>query len=103
MKHTVSHDLGEEKARQVADAAFAAYSARFAEYKPQAVWVRPNKAEISFTVKGLSLKGVMEVSATAIDMDLDVPFLLRPFKGTALGVIEKEIQTWVAKAKSGQL
>jgi hypothetical protein len=36
-------------------------------------------------------------------MDLDVPLLLRPFKSTALGVIEEEIRKWIDKAKNGQI
>jgi len=33
-------------------------------------------------------------------LDIDVPFLLRPFKSQALGVIEGEINEWIKKAKS---
>ena len=51
----------------------------------------------------MSLKGVLEVGPSSIDMDLDVPFLLRPFKSTALGVIEEEIRKWIDKAKAGQI
>jgi hypothetical protein len=36
-------------------------------------------------------------------MSLDVPFLLRPFKGKALGVIEEEIRRWVAKGEAGDI
>ena len=36
-------------------------------------------------------------------MELDVPFLLKPFKGKALGVIEEEIKKWMAKAEAGEL
>ena len=32
--------------------------------------------------------------------DIDVPFLLRPFKSQALGVIEGEINEWIKKAKA---
>ena len=39
----------------------------------------------------------------AIELDLDVPFLLRPFKSQALGVIETEIKAWIAKAKKGEV
>jgi hypothetical protein len=33
-------------------------------------------------------------------MDLDVPFLLRPFQGKAISVIEGEIKEWLAKEKA---
>jgi len=103
MKHSVPHDLGQARAREVAEAAFASYKERFSKYSPAARWLNDKRAEISFNVKGMSLKGVLEVGPSSIDMDLDVPFLLRPFKSTALGVIEEEIRKWIDKAKAGQI
>lgn len=103
MKHSVAHELGMEKAKQAAEAAIESYKKRFAEYKPQAHWSNDRRAEISFSVKGLTLRGALEVQPSSIDMDLDVPFMLRPFKGKALSVIESEIKAWVKKAEAGEL
>src|SRR5262245_23380375 len=103
MKHSVPHDLGKEAAKKAADAAFKAYSARFAKYHPTANWSTPDRADISFTAKGMTLKGVLEVKDKSIDMDLDVPFLLRPFKDVALGAVDKEITKWVDLAKRGEV
>jgi hypothetical protein len=103
MKHGVPHDLGLERAKQVAKAAFASYQEKFAKYNPKANWVDERRCKISFSVKGVTLDGTMEVFADKIEMDLDVPFLLRPFKGKALGVIEEEITKWVQKAKAGEI
>ena len=103
MKHSVPHDLGQEGAKKAAESALATYSQKFAKYDPKTQWVTPNKANISFSVKGMTLSGSMEVLPNAIEMDLDVPFLLRPFKGQAIGIIEGEIKEWVAKAKQGKV
>src|SRR5688572_10324121 len=103
MKHSVPHDLGQEKAKKAAEAALAQYSQKFAKYNPKTQWVGDNKANISFNIKGMTLSGTMEVLANAIEMDLDVPFLFRPFKGQALGIIEGEIKAWIAKAKKGEI
>lgn len=103
MKHFVSHDLGQERAKKVADEALRSYSQKFPNYSPKTTWVTPNRADISFRVKGMTLGGSLEVLEESIAMDLDVPFLLRPFKGQALGVIEGEIKEWIAKAKAGQI
>lgn len=103
MKHVVHHGLGLAMARKVADAAFASYKQRFAEYHPEARWVDERRAEITFRVKGMTLEGAIDVSERDIEMELEVPFLLRPFKGKAIGIIEDEIQTWVARAKQGEL
>lgn len=103
MKHSVPHDLGAEKARQVAEAAFASYKAKFESYRPEATWVSGRRAEIRFTIKGMTLTGAMEVTPATIDMELDVPFLFRPFRGTAMAMIEKEINAWIAKARAGEI
>lgn len=101
MKHSVPHDLGKEKAKKAAEAALAQYSEKFAKYSPKTSWVSDTKASISFNIKGMTLSGTMEVLERAIEMDLDVPFLFRPFKGQAISIIEGEIKEWIAKAKQG--
>lgn len=103
MKHSVSHGLGKAKAIEVCKKAFDSYKERFAQYNPTANWVSEDRADIGFTAKGINLKGGLEVFDNKIEMDLEVPFLLRPFKGKALGVIEEEIQKWIGKAQKGEL
>ncbi|HWO10697.1 MAG TPA: polyhydroxyalkanoic acid system family protein [Polyangiaceae bacterium] len=103
MKHTVAHDLGREQAKRVAEAAWNSYSGRFSKYSPTCKWENESKANIGFNVKGVSLKGSLEVGDRDIALDLDVPFLLRPFKGQALAVIEEEIRAWITKSKAGQI
>ena len=52
MKHAVLHDLGIEKARTVADAAFDSYKKKLSQYNPSSNWVTDRRAETSFSVKG---------------------------------------------------
>jgi hypothetical protein len=103
MKHAVHHDLGQDLAKKVAESALASYAQKFAKYEPKSNWVSPTRANISFSVKGMTLTGALLVSATTIEMDLDVPFLLRPFKGKAISVIEGEIKEWIQKARAGEI
>lgn len=103
MKHVVPHDLGQEGAKKAAEAALGTYAQKFSKYSPKINWATPSKANISFQVKGFTLSGAVEVLDRSIEMDLDVPFVLRPFKGQALGVIEGEIKEWIQKAKTGAL
>ncbi len=103
MKHSVPHDLGAEKARKVAEAAITSYQAKFESYHPEATWVSERRAEIRFAVKGMTLTGTLEVTDRTIDMELEVPFFLRPFRGTAMAVIEKEINAWIGRARAGEL
>ena len=103
MKHSVKHTLGREMARKVAHAAFESYKARFADYNPTTVWSSEDAAQIGFSVKGMSLKGEVAVNDNSIDMDLSVPFLLKPFQGTAVKVIDDEIKGWIQKAERGEI
>jgi len=103
MKHLVHHGLGQDRAKQVAESAIKSYEARFSEYSPRSTWSSPTRADISFKVKGMTLNGALEIREKDYELDLDVPFLLKPFKGKALSVIEEEIKTWVDKAKTGQV
>ena len=100
MKHSVSHDLGQERAKKVTESALSTYAEKFAKYNPKTTWTSPNRATISFNVKGMNLSGAVEVKDKTIDLELDVPFLLRPFQGQAVSVIEGEIKAWLAKEKA---
>ena len=102
MEHRVKHDLGKDLAKKATVAALAAYSQRFSEYQPKSTWTGEYTAKVNFNVKGMSLDGKFEVADREITMDLDVPFLLRPFKAKALDVIEREITEWCARAKAGE-
>ncbi len=100
MKHSVPHDLGQERAKKVAESALGSYVEKFSKYSPKTSWTSPTRAQISFSVKGISLSGSVDVKERSIDLDLDVPFLLRPFQGQAISVIEGEIKEWLVKEKA---
>jgi hypothetical protein len=103
MKHQIAHDLDESTAKQVADRAFESYQKRFSDYQPRMKWVGDKDATIEFSVKGLKLTGTIGIRPRAIELDLDVPFVFRLFKSKAIGVIEREVQNWIGKAKRGEL
>jgi hypothetical protein len=103
MKHVIPHDLDLELSKKAAERAFASYAAKLAEYDPKVTWTDSSHATISFKVKGISLTGSFTIRQGAIDMDLDVPFLLRPFQGRAVDVIDREVKEWIEKARAGQL
>jgi hypothetical protein len=103
MKHAIEHDLDTPMAKKVADKAFESYKQRFADYHPTMRWVSERRAEIGFNAKGVKLAGTMDIEERRIDVDLDVPFLLRPFKNLALEAIDREVRLWVGKAHAGEL
>lgn len=103
MKHEIAHSLDLATAKKVTDRAFAEYKARFSDYDPTLRWVNDQRAEITFNAKGIRLNGAMELAPKAIVLELDVPFLFRPFQKTAIGIIEKEVKAWIEKANQGQI
>ncbi len=103
MKHEIHHGLPPEQARRVVDKAMEAYAARFSEYNPQFEWKSENVGRLGFKAKGVSVNGDIEIAGSKILVDLEVPFLLRVFKGKAIEVIDREVNTWVQKARAGEI
>ncbi len=103
MEHKVHHGLEKGLAKKAMDKAIEAYTQRFEKYNPEANWVEDDKVEVGFSAKGVSVDGTIELNDEDMVIDLDVPFLLKPFKSKAVGVIEEEINKWVGKAKEGEL
>jgi hypothetical protein len=103
MKHIIAHDLDQALAKEVAVKAFESYQKRFADYHPKMSWIGERDAKIEFTVKGLKLQGSIGITPRAIELDLDVPFVFRLFKNKAVDVIEREVRSWLDKAKRGEL
>ena len=103
MKHSIAHSLDTAKAKVVLDKAFASYAERFAKYNPKLTWTSDNEAEISFSAKGIHIKGSAEIGAKTIDLDLEVPFVLSMFKKVAVEKLEEEAKKWIEKAKAGEV
>ena len=103
MTHDIPHDLDFDLAKLAAEKAAEAYKQRFAEYDYRAKWVSKDRVELSFRVGGKALSGAMTVKTSKVELELDVPFLFRPFRGKAIAIIEKEVVAWIAKAKAGEL
>lgn len=103
MKHRIPHDLDHELARAATRRALEAYKQDLAAYRPEREWLSPDAASVRFTVLGKTLAGRVDVLSDAIQLDLDVPFLWRAFQSTAVQIIDREIRTWIQRAKDGTL
>jgi hypothetical protein len=103
MKHTIEHDLDMATAKKVTDRAFAEYGSRYPGYEPTLRWTNDRHADISMSAKGVKLGGEMVIAEKSISVELDVPFLLRPFQKKAIEVIEREVKVWIEKARNGQI
>lgn len=103
MKHTIEHDLNMTTAKKVTDRAFAEYGSRYPDYQPTLSWIDDRRADVSFSAKGIHLGGKMAIDEKSISLDLDVPFLFRPFQKKAIEVIDREVKVWIEKARAGQI
>jgi hypothetical protein len=103
MKHTIHHGLDHGLARKVIKRAFESYEKRFSQYDPNAQWLNEDEANVSFSAKGITLTGAVEITDEDVLIDMDVPFILKPFKKKAVGAIDEEILAWIQKAKRGEL
>lgn len=103
MKHKIHHGLELGLAKKAIDKAMEAYSARFSDFHPSYDWVTENKGRLAFKAKGVKVEGEIEIVGPEIYVDLEVPFILRIFKGKALEVIDEQVKMWVEKARAGEL
>lgn len=103
LKHEIHHGLSLDLAKKAIDKAMEAYSERFHDYNPTFAWTSETKARLGFRAKGVGVDGEIEIAGPKIFVDLDVPFLLRIFKGKAIEVIDREVKKWVEKARNGEL
>ena len=98
MKQSVTHHLSRDGALSIAIDALKSYEKKYVEYQPRIRWLTLYEAEISFHVKGMKLKGSIEIDVQKIWLDMDIPFFLLPFKQQALAVIHAEISQWLNMA-----
>jgi hypothetical protein len=97
MKHVIHHNLDLNQSRSLAERAIAHYEKRFAKYEPKVRWIDDRRAEVRFNAKGISLTGNVELQPGAVAIDLDVPFLFRVFRGTAVRLLEAEFKRLLAE------
>lgn len=103
MKHVIQHDLDIVTAKRATDRAFAEYRTRYPDYSPALLWAGDRKADVTFNAKGVKLNGGVEISEGQVALELEVPFLFRPFQKKAMEVIEREVRAWLDKAKRGEI
>ena len=103
MEHAIQHGLTHEQAKAAVRSAIASYTHRLAKYSPEITWQGDTRVNIAFAAKGIHLQGGLTIEPERYVVQLDVPLLLRPFKAKAIERVESEAQTWIKKAKAGEL
>lgn len=103
IKHEIHHGLELPLAKKALDKAMEAYSARFSDYSPYFRWTDERNAELGFSARGVKVQGDMEIRGEKVLVDIEVPFILKVFKGRAMQVIEDQVNEWVERARNGEL
>lgn len=102
-QHRVPHGLPLEVAIQATRAALDSYRHRFPGAAPGGAWDDERTGRLWFEVAGKRLDGRIRIDEQAIELELDVPLVFRPFRKKALEIIEQEIALWVDRARRGEL
>lgn len=97
MKHVLQHNLDLATSKQIADRAFGHYQQRLAKYEPTVRWLDDRHAEVHFHAKGLHVSGRVELRPGAVEIDLDVPFFFRAFRGPAIRILDEELRKLIAE------
>lgn len=56
-----------------------------------------NQARVSFRARGMSIKGTLTVTDTAVDLDVKLPFLAKMFEGAIRGEAERWMEEFLQK------
>lgn len=103
IKHEIHHGLEPALARRAIDKAMDGYRERFSEFSPTYDWTSEDAGRFAFTALTVTVSGDLEIVGPKILVDIQVPFLLRAFKGRAIQAIDDEVRGWVEKARAGEL
>lgn len=99
-RHVFSHPLDEAGARALIGQAFAHYAERYPAAKLQLQWTSERQAELQGMARGLTMRAHIELQESRCVLDVEVPFVLRPFKDLAQRAIEREVKRWLERAAS---
>lgn len=97
-RHVFSHPLDNAGARVLIGQAFTHYAERYPSAKLQLKWTSDTHAELCGLARGLKLRARIELQVSRCVLDVDVPFVLRPFQDVAQRAIEREVKRWLERA-----
>lgn len=104
MKYSVSHGLTDPtRVRTVVEKAYASYEQRLADYNPSLDWTSDTTATINFRVMSQSLNAKVSFDDKELRLQGKVPFLFKPFEKKIEGVLGREMDKWLEKARAGEI
>lgn len=102
MKHTVTHPLTRDAARTTLDRMLQTYGSHYAEHDVRTAWADDDTATIAFQVGRRTVEGRVAVRDDCYELDVDLPFLLRPFQGRIARAVDEEVAKWLDATSGGR-
>lgn len=102
MQHRIPHKLSAPLARLVTRKALDSYVQRYPEFKPTGRWTSPDRAEFQLSALGAKVNGVIVVAAGSVDLDIDVPLIIEPFRKKVTAMVDEEVSLWLKWAAEGR-
>lgn len=99
-KDIIKTGMTKAQTKEAVVKAMEIYSQKFEKASPTFHWIKEDVGQFAFSAKGMNMTGTIEVEDGQLSVEMNVPFLLKPMKGWALEIIQKEVQKWAEKIKS---
>ncbi len=98
VRHIIRHSLVPEKARRLAERAFAHYQKRYTAYAPTLSWRNAEQAELCLRSRGFDLCAAISIHPDHFLIEMDVPLPLLPLSSLAKRSIDREASRWLQTA-----
>lgn len=100
MKLVIHYDAPVELAKRGAEAAFAHYVVRYAQYEPRVVWRSERSLDFSLKAKGIRVTGSATLDDGAVAIEMAVPFVFRILEARATAAVTREIHIWLDRIRA---
>src|SRR4051794_39555199 len=97
MKHRFLHGVDQDRAANAVKQAFQHYHRRYPNYGLDLAWTGPFSATLSFRAKGLAIRCDLAIEPDAVEVEVDLPLILRPFQGRVKTLAEREARVWIER------
>lgn len=97
MEHVICTGLSEGDSKKALNMAFETYANDYPQYKPHFKWKKEDLAEFGFAISSVRIAGFVLVIEDKLIVNMNVPFIARPFQGRAIAIIEEQVLAWKQK------
>ena len=97
VNYSMRHALTDDAIRALVVEAFSTYRQRYARLGPVLRWHEDGSAEVAVTLRGVGLRGRLQLRDGEVQVSVPLPRLLRPLEGRARALIDRELSRWTER------